>query len=69
MTTFVVHIPAAEVHRFYMFDQGVVQRVPSPHVVSLRPDRSIMVVRSTFRTVCKMAKMFPDWHFQALLGA
>ena len=43
-------------------------RVPSPELVSLRPDQAIMVVRATFRTVAKMAKMFPDWRFQALLG-
>lgn len=69
MTTFIVHMPATERHRLYMFDGGAVERVPSPHLVSLRRDRAIIVVRATFRTVSKMAKMFPDWRFQALLGA
>ena len=68
MTTFVVHMPAEDICRLSMFNQGAVQRVPSPELVSLRPDQAIMVVRATFRTVAKMAKMFPDWRFQALLG-
>ena len=68
MTTFVVRMPAEDLHRIYMFDPGAVQRLPSPHLVSFHPDRAIMVVRATFRTVSKMARMFPDWRFQALLG-
>lgn len=68
MTTFLVHMPAEELHRLSMFNQGAVQRVPAPQLVSLRPDQSITMVRASFRTVSKMAKMFPNWRFQALLG-
>jgi len=68
MTTFVLHLPAEDLHRLAMFNSAALERLPSPHLVSLRPDHAIMMVRATFRTVGKMAKMFPDWRFQALLG-
>lgn len=68
MTTFIVHLPATDFHRLSMFDQASVERVHVPQLVSLRPDRRITLVRTTFRTVGKLSKMFPDWQFQALLG-
>ena len=68
MTTFLVHMPAEDLYRLSMFNQAAVQRVPSPQLVSLRPDQSITMVRASFRTVSKMAKMFPNWRFQALMG-
>jgi hypothetical protein len=69
MTTFIVHLPAEDRHRLHMFEQGAVERVPTPQLVSLRADREIRLVRASFRTIGKMAKMFPDWQFQALLSA
>ena len=67
MTTFIVHLPASDFHRLSMFDQASVEHVSVPQLVSLRPERRITLVRATFRTVGKLAKMFPDWQFQALL--
>jgi hypothetical protein len=61
-------MPAEDLHRLSMFNPGAVQRVPAPQLVSLRPDRAITMIRASFRTIGKMAKMFPDWRFQALLG-
>jgi hypothetical protein len=68
MTTFIVHMPANDLHRLSMFEQGIVERVPAPQLVSLRLDREITVVRASFRTIGKLSRMFPEWQFQALVG-
>ena len=69
MTTFIVHMPASDAHRLQMFNPTTVELLPTPELSALRSDRDVAMVRSTFRTVVKMAKMFPDWQFQALIGA
>lgn len=68
MTTFIVHLPAKDLPRLDMFEKGTVVPVATPEVVALRPGRAVRVVRSNFRTVSRMAAMFPDWEFQALAG-
>lgn len=68
MTTFIVHLPAKDLPRLDMFEKGAVMPVASPGVVALKPGRAVRVVRTTFRTVSRMAAMFPDWEFQALAG-
>ena len=68
MTTFIVHLPAEDSHRLRMFEHGTVEQVPAPQLVSLRADRNVVIVRASFRTIGKLAKMFPEWQFQALVG-
>ena len=68
MTTFIVHMPATELHRLTMFGRASVQLVPAPQVVSLNRTREIVMIRASFRTIGKMSKMFPEWQFQALVA-
>jgi len=68
MTTFIVHLPERDLPRLDMFEKGSVTPVETPEVVALRPGRAVRVVRSSFRTVSRMAVMFPEWEFQALAG-
>jgi hypothetical protein len=68
MTTFIVHLPAKDLPRLDMFERGTVMPVSTPEVVALRPGRAVRVVKTTFRTVSRMAVMFPEWEFQALAG-
>jgi hypothetical protein len=68
MTTFIVRLPAKDLPRLDMFDKGAVTPIASPGLVALAPGHAVRVVRTTFRTVSRMAVMFPDWEFQALAG-
>jgi hypothetical protein len=68
MTTFIVRLPEQDLPRLAMFEKGAVMPVASPGVVALAPGRAVRVVRTTFRTVSRMAVMFPEWEFQALAG-
>jgi hypothetical protein len=67
MTTFVVKLPVTEKYRLGMFGRNALQVVPAPKLASLNAAESVVVVRSTFRTVGKIARMFPNWQFQALI--
>ncbi|MGV3489855.1 MAG: hypothetical protein ACO1OG_00900 [Devosia sp.] len=68
MTTFIVHMPATDTYRLAMFGKTAVQVMPAPQVVSLKSDREVVMIRASFRTIGKMAKMFPEWQFQAMLA-
>lgn len=67
MITFVVHLPTSEKYRLGMFGRDALQIVPAHKLASLKPDRSVVVVRSRYPTIAKIATMFPHWQFEAVV--
>ena len=69
MVTFVVHLPNEEVHRLGMFSRDSLRVLDEPKgLVSLSRERTVVLVEARFRMIAKLARMFPAWRFQALLG-
>jgi len=66
MTTFVVHLPTSEKYRLDMFGRDALQILQPHKLASLKRDRSVVVVRSRYPTVAKIATMFPHWQFEAV---